>query len=143
MNKIKQLIIASMLVLGIGLVATPVYATCATAAECADQGLKATGSTGGKADIGEIVKDIVNALLFILGAVAVIMIVIGGIRYTISQGDSGAVTSAKNTILYSVIGLVVALFAYAIVNFVITRLTEEPPEDTTARVNNYSKIWYI
>jgi hypothetical protein len=54
----------------------------------------------------------------ILGAVAVIMIVIGGIKYTISQGDSSALTSAKNTILYSVIGLVVAIFATAIIGFV-------------------------
>lgn len=60
-----------------------------------------------------------NVLLFIIGAVSVIMLIIGGIRYTISQGDSSAVTSAKNTILYSIVGLVVAILAYAAVNFVI------------------------
>ena len=49
------------------------------------------------------------------------MIVIGGIKYTVSNGDTTAVTSAKNTILYAVIGLVVAIMAYAIVSFVITR----------------------
>ena len=114
MKNIKQLIIASMLVLGIGFVATPAYAACTSGASCVEEGLKATGP---------IIKDIVNALLFILAAVAVIMIVIGGIKYTISQGDSSAITSAKNTILYSVIGLVVAILAYAIVNFVVDRLT--------------------
>ena len=62
---------------------------------------------------------IVNILLFLLGAIAVIMIVIGGIRYATSNGDQSAITSAKNTILYAVIGLVVAIMAYAIVNFVI------------------------
>jgi multisubunit Na+/H+ antiporter MnhB subunit len=61
----------------------------------------------------------VNVLLFILGAVAVIMIVIGGIKYTTSNGDASSVTSAKNTIMYAVVGLIVALMAYAIVNFVI------------------------
>jgi multisubunit Na+/H+ antiporter MnhB subunit len=55
----------------------------------------------------------------VLGAIAVIMIVIGGIRYTLSNGESAAITGAKNTILYAVIGLVVALLAYAIVNFVL------------------------
>jgi len=55
----------------------------------------------------------------VIGAVSVVMLIIGGVRYTISQGDSSAVTSAKNTILYSVIGLVVAILAYAAVNFVI------------------------
>ncbi len=58
-------------------------------------------------------------MLFVLGAAAVIMIVIGGIRYTVSGGDSSAVKGAKDTILYAVIGVVVALLAYAIVNFVI------------------------
>ena len=59
-------------------------------------------------------------LLFIIGAISVIMLIIGGIRYTTSQGDQGAVQSAKNTILYAIVGIVVALLAYAAVNFVIS-----------------------
>jgi hypothetical protein len=50
------------------------------------------------------------------------MLIYGGIRYTISAGDSKAVTDAKNTILYAIIGIIVALLAYAIVNFVLTSL---------------------
>lgn len=104
---------------------TPAFAAdCKTAAECAQVGVDTTGGTGGSASVGDIVKTIVNVLLYILGAVAVIMIVLGGIRYTISQGDSSALTSAKNTILYSVIGLIVALLAYGIVNFVLTQFTK-------------------
>lgn len=76
------------------------------------------GGTGPRALEGSI-EDVVNVLLFVLGAVAVIMIVIGGIRYTLSNGDSSQITAAKNTVLYAVIGLIVALLAYAIVNFVI------------------------
>ncbi|MGB4762546.1 MAG: pilin [Candidatus Saccharimonas sp.] len=64
-------------------------------------------------------QTITNVLLFIIGAVSVIMLIIGGFRYTVSQGDSSALTSAKNTILYSIIGIVVALLAYGIVNFVV------------------------
>lgn len=72
---------------------------------------------------GSVFKMVTNTLLFIIGAVAVIMLIIGGIRYVISQGDSTAVTNAKNTILYAVIGIVVSLLAYALVNFVIEQFT--------------------
>ena len=65
------------------------------------------------------INNIVNTLLFVLGTIAVIMIIVGGIRYTTSNGDQSQLSSAKNTILYSVVGLVVAIMAYAIVNFVI------------------------
>lgn len=65
-----------------------------------------------------VFSTVTNVLLFLIGAVSVIMLIIGGIRYTISNGDTGAVTSAKNTILYAIIGLVVAILAYAAVAFV-------------------------
>ena len=67
-----------------------------------------------------IFKTVTNVLLFIIGAVSVIMLILGGIRYTTSQGDKTAVEGAKNTILYSIIGIVVAILAYAAVNFVIS-----------------------
>jgi hypothetical protein len=66
-----------------------------------------------------VVIDIVNTLLFIIGAVSVLMIIYGGIRYTTSGGNEKSITTAKNTIQYSVLGLVVAIAAYAIVNWVI------------------------
>ena len=66
-----------------------------------------------------IFRIITNVLLFIIGAVSVVMLIIGGIRYTVSQGDQSAVQSAKNTILYAIVGIVVAILAYAVVNFVI------------------------
>ena len=73
-------------------------------------------------------KQITNTVLYIVGIIAVIMLIIGGIRYVISGGDSKKVTDAKNTVLYAIIGLVICFFSYAIVNFVITSLpsTENP-----------------
>jgi hypothetical protein len=65
-----------------------------------------------------VFRTIVNILLFLVGAVAVIMLVIGGFRYVLSGGDQNAVTSAKNTILYAIIGIVIAILAYAAVEFV-------------------------
>lgn len=69
-----------------------------------------------------IFKIIVNVALYIIGAVSVLMLIYGGIRYTMSGGESAAVTSAKNTILYAIIGIIVALLAFAIVNFVLENL---------------------
>ncbi len=71
-----------------------------------------------------IFRTITNVLLFIIGAISVIMLIIGGIRYTVSGGDSNAVTGAKNTILYAVVGIVVALLAFAVVNFVLVQFAE-------------------
>ena len=67
-----------------------------------------------------IFKTITNVLLFIIGAISVIMLIIGGIRYTTSNGDQQAVQNAKNTILYAVVGLVIAILAFAAINFVIS-----------------------
>jgi hypothetical protein len=66
---------------------------------------------------------IANVALFLIAAISVLMIIYGGIRYTISGGDAKNVTAAKNTIIYAVVGLVVAILAYAIVDFVILHLT--------------------
>jgi hypothetical protein len=65
---------------------------------------------------------IINTLIFVTGSVSVLMIVIGGLRYAISGGDQGAINSAKNTILYAVVGLIMSLMGYAIVNFVLSRI---------------------
>lgn len=70
-------------------------------------------------DFYEIMKNIINTVLVVLGMVAVVMIVIGGIRYTTSNGEASQIQSAKNTVLYAVVGLIVAILAFAIVNFVI------------------------
>lgn len=74
---------------------------------------------GNDRTVSGTLRNIVNILLMLIGAIAVIMIVIGGIRYVVSGGDQSAVTSAKNTILYAVVGLIIAGASYAIVNFVI------------------------
>ena len=72
-----------------------------------------------------LVTKIINILLWAIGVVSVIMLIIGGFRYATSNGDSNQVTAAKNTIMYAVIGLVIAMFAYAIVNFVLAKTMTE------------------
>lgn len=65
---------------------------------------------------------ITNTVLLIIGLVSVVMLLYGGLRYIISGGDSKKVTEAKNTVLYAIIGLIVAILAYAIVNFVLNAI---------------------
>lgn len=69
-----------------------------------------------------VFKQITNVVLYIVGVIAVIMLIIGGIKYVTSGGDAKKVTDAKNTVLYAIIGLIIAFLAFAIVNFVITTL---------------------
>jgi hypothetical protein len=125
MSKIKYLLLILGLVTGLGLAVMPMNVSAATGSVIKNQ--CPAGSTdplcAHKNDnVMSSVKVIVNTLLYVLGAVAVIMIILGGIRYTISMGDAKNVEAAKNTILYSVVGLVVALLAYAIVNFVLSKI---------------------
>ena len=120
--KIKQLLLSALLVLGVSsVVLTPVSNVSAIEVfeQCGANKDSAVCAAKDEDEVGDMVKTIVNTLLMVLGMIAVVMIVIGGIRYTTSNGDSSAITGAKNTILYSVIGLIVAIMSYAIVNFVI------------------------
>ena len=71
------------------------------------------------ASLTEIVQSILNWIFGIIGIIAVVMIIIGGFNFMTSAGDPGKVKKGKDTILYGIIGLVVALLAFAIVNFVL------------------------
>lgn len=118
--KNKLVVIVMSLVAVFGVVSFVPSVASASPASQIRGGVNSVGGDKEGSDLGSRVRTIVNILLYILGAIAVVMIILGGIRYTTSNGDSSAITSAKNTILYAVVGLVVAILAYAIVNFVIT-----------------------
>lgn len=80
---------------------------------------RAAGCDGNTNAVVTIVQTILNSIIAIMGIVAVIFIVIGGVNYMTSQGDPGKLKKAKDTILYAVIGLVVCALAFAIVNWTI------------------------
>lgn len=71
---------------------------------------------------GSLWNNILETFTFIIGGISVLVIIIGGIRYITSGGDQAGITAAKNTILYAVIGLIVAMLAYSIVHFVISNI---------------------
>ncbi len=118
-----QLLAAGMMIVTFGAVSALVPATTVAALDPSDaikEGVDGAGGAGtGKNDFKNSLKQIVNVLLFLLGTIAVIMVIVGGIRYTLSGGDSSAITAAKNTVLYALVGVVVAILAYAIVNWLI------------------------
>jgi hypothetical protein len=78
---------------------------------------------GGGEKLNEIVKLVINIFSVVVAVVAVIMIIIGGLKYIMSGGDSGNITGAKNTILYAIIGLVIVALAQFIVRFVLDKVS--------------------
>ena len=88
----------------------------------AGAGANAARGDGTPADLvgaNGVFTRITNTVLYAVGIISVIMLIYGGLRYVVSGGDSKKVTDAKNTILYAIIGLIISLLAYAIVNFVL------------------------
>lgn len=96
--------------------------TC-TGTDCVSEGSESVSEEGpGLFEDGGVFRQITNIMLFLVGIISVIMLIIGGIRYVVSGGDQNAVQGAKNTILYAIIGIVVAFLAFAAVRFVTTNL---------------------
>ena len=92
------------------------------AAETYQTDKPSVNSFDGQDNLETSIIGIINAIIAVLGIVAVVVIIIGGISYMTSSGDAGKVKKAKDTILYGVIGLVICVLAFAIVNFVIGNL---------------------
>lgn len=127
-----SLILSAMLLIGL---AVPALAQTAqdqiNNGLCAGSNLQFTENPGqcnvagtdATTKINNIVHTIVNLLSAVVGIVAVIMIIVGGFRYITSGGNDASVTSAKNTILYAIIGLVVVALAQIIVRFTLSKLT--------------------
>jgi len=126
-SKVKTAAMAvALAVMGAGVAAPAFAVNCpdgGTADSYAECGMKKADPDGGQgATLDVTVKNIINGVLYVVGILAVVMVIIGGVQYTTSGGDSAAVTKAKNTILYGIVGLVIAILAYAIVNFVVGKL---------------------
>ena len=73
-------------------------------------------------DLTTDVTSLINVVIGLLGILAVVVIILGGVQYMLSNGDSSKVKKAKDTILYGVIGLVIVILAAAIVNFIIAKV---------------------
>ncbi len=119
--KIKQTVLALLIAAFVGLVpALPAQALDVGQGACT--GNDSAPCKAQDDDIAALLGNVINLLLFISGVIAVLVIVIGGIRYITSDGDPAAASKAKNTIIYALVGLVIAIMSYSIVNFVIGRV---------------------
>ena len=123
MKKKLQIIITSLAV-ALGVMAVPLLPASTAVAgcsgtECLKKGARDTTPADDRKNLSPQIEIITNILLFVLGVICVIMIIIGGIRYTTSNGEQAQLTAAKNTILYALVGLVLAILAFAIVRFVM------------------------
>ena len=127
-NKLKSILISTLMVAVMVFGVSIIYQTGNTEIAGAinseiTSGMNATSAgTSTPTDANVVIKNVTNIMFFIIGAIAVVMIIYSGIRYTTSAGNPAGVTAAKNSLIYSIVGLVVAILAYAIVNFVVTRI---------------------
>jgi hypothetical protein len=122
MKRMKQLLLSALLVVGIAGVILPALPAHAINVfeECKNVSSDNAVCAAKKSDKAtDMVKTAINTALQILGIVGVIMIIVGGFRYTTSGGDAAKLKNARDTIIYAVVGIVVAIMSYAIVNFVI------------------------
>ena len=106
------------------LIAAPSFAFDGTVSSGADAA-RGNGQTANLVGNDGVFQTITSVLLYILGAVSVIMIIIGGLRYVVSGGNASNVTAAKNTILYAIVGIIIALLSYAIIKFVLGTFTTD------------------
>ena len=134
------ILIATLSILLFGLPAVALAATppatvaAASPKDAVCEGIGITGDSSGcnaktnSNSLNSTLRVIIGAISFVVGIIAVIMLFIGGLKYITSTGDAAKVTSAKDTILYAIIGLVVVAFAQLIVRFTLkTAQTPLPP----------------
>ena len=129
-TRLKSLFVAGVLLLAVLPLAIgqPAFADCisdptSAGCPCALNSSSAACEDLSKPDgLSNILKNATNIVLFIAGALAVIMIIYGSIRFMTAHGNEKQVESARLIVTYSVIGLIIAILAYALVNFVLSNL---------------------
>ena len=124
MKIFTKILTAGILMIGLLGVFTPAVSAANGINICSEENQNSVycqNKDSGEGQVNGIIKTIVEVLLMAVGAISIIMIVIGGILFALSSGDAQKAAKARNTVLYAVVGLAVSLFASAIVNFVFNR----------------------
>ncbi len=121
--------------------ALPTFAeSCADICNCdgvSEEIKAASGCSNSTANLPDVIRKIINAVIFVLGTVAVIVIIYGGFQYMTSTGDANKIKKAKDTILYATIGLIICVLAFAITNFVINIIKDsQKTQSTTSYIEN-------
>lgn len=138
-SKLTIAVAALALTLSICAFAAPAFADPTTSAGQLQNGVNAAAGQSGSNDavgtVNNTITSVINILSVLVGIIAVIMIIVGGYRYITSGGDSAKVTSAKNTLLYAIIGLIIVALAQVIAQFVISKATQDGTSSTTNQTN--------
>lgn len=138
MKIFTKILTAGILMIGLLGVFTPAVSAANGINICSDgneNSVYCKNKGSGETQVNGIIKTIVEVLLMAVGAISIIMIVIGGILFALSSGDAQKAAKARSTILYAVVGLIVSIFASAIVNFVFDGFNK-PPAKPDASSNN-------
>lgn len=140
MKKIVKISLSIILgLIGVtALIAPPVFAAddiCSKKDNVPAAVYEAAGCNKNKDELPKAIQNILNAIIVISGLVAVVFVIIGGIQYMSSTGDPGKIKKAKDTILYALIGLIICVLSFAIVNWTIDAInnstkSEEESEET-------------
>lgn len=127
----KRIIITALSIVALSFMAVvtaPEVATVfADAKKDVCQGLQSTGAGANCAapagpSVETVIKAVINVLSWVVGVISLIMIIVGGFKYVTSGGDSSSTQSAKNTIIYALVGLIIVAFSQTIIRFVIEKL---------------------
>ena len=116
----KKILSSFTALLAIATTMLPVPIVNAGAKNSISNGINTTNNAANSGkDFNGVIDTVINTMLFIVGILSVAMIIYSGIRYVTAHGDKSQIESAKNTLIYSIVGLVIAIIAYAVVNWVL------------------------
>ena len=138
MKIFTKILTAGMLMVSLLGVFTPVVSAANGINICSEENKNSVycqNKDSGEGQVNGIIKTIVEVLLTVVGAISIIMIVIGGILFALSSGDAQKAAKARSTILYAVVGLIVSIFASAIVNFVFDGFNKPVKHDESSNHN--------
>ena len=139
MKIFTKILTAGILMIGLLGVFTPAVSAANGINICSEENQNSVycqNKDKGEGQVNGIIKTIVEVLLMAVGAISIIMIVIGGILFALSSGDAQKAAKARSTILYAVVGLIVSIFASAIVNFVFDGFNKPPAKPDASSNNN-------
>jgi hypothetical protein len=118
---VLTMMLVSLLGGGVAMAATPTDA--AKSQVCAGVNAQVTGSdcggTSGQQSITKVLTAVLQIISWIAGIAAIIMVVLSGLKYITSGGDSSSIASAKSTLVYALVGVVIVVLAQAVVFFVL------------------------
>ena len=118
---------------GTGYAATDNCGSDNSAKQKINEGIGQTGNNCEDTGVTNTIQGIIKIISYIAGVVAIIMIIVSGFRFITSGGDSGKVASARNSLIYALIGIVVVVLAQVMVNFVFTQATKDPTPPATTK----------